>query len=288
MNPILTVIEEKYPQLSAMQKKIADYILANDKKAAFLNSIELAEAIGVSNPTIIRFAVSLGFSGFPQFQETLQKVIQNKLSSLERLDYLKEDTKEEWAGNVFQLELQNIMAAYQILPHDKITDAVNLLNTAAFIYIAGLQISSTIANFAEYSLKKVRKNIRNISAYTMDDDDSLRENYRNSCALVIALPRYPRKTLHILKQLYEMDMPVVLITDSEVFPYLHYAKIHLFTAFKYVSFIDPIAVPVCLINSLILGLANANLAETSQNLNKFEDYVVREEVYFNNNGGDEK
>lgn len=284
MNTILTKIRENDEQFSSSQKKIADFILANYKQAAFLNSLELSETIGVSNPTIIRFATLLGFPGFPQFQEALQKLIQHRLSSLERLDYLKENANNHLEGSVFQTEMQNLMTAYERLEPDKIAEAARLLSSAEQIYVVGRQISATLAQFAAYSLGKIRPNVRNLSDWTMDDYHALKRASRSACALVIALPRYPQKTLHILKTLHEQKIPIVLITDSDMFPYLGYAQTTIFTSFKYISFIDPIATPICLLNSIIIGVAHHNQEETSHNLNTFEQYVNDEEVYYRNGG----
>ena len=64
-NEILKKIEENYNSFSKRQKLIADYILNNYDKAAFLTAAKLGNAVGVSESTVVRFATELGYKGYP-------------------------------------------------------------------------------------------------------------------------------------------------------------------------------------------------------------------------------
>ena len=77
----LESLMEKAPKLSKSQKKIFDFLINNYDKSAFMTAARLGEAAGVSESTVVRFAVEIGFSGYPAFQQALKKIIQNKLTS---------------------------------------------------------------------------------------------------------------------------------------------------------------------------------------------------------------
>ena len=62
---LLDKIEKAYPKFSKGQKKIANYILKNYEKAAFMTAASLSENTGVSCSTVVRFAVELGYDGYP-------------------------------------------------------------------------------------------------------------------------------------------------------------------------------------------------------------------------------
>ena len=64
---LLNIIRKKREGLSKGQKKIADYVLNNYEKAAFLTALELGNEAGVSESTVVRFASALGLSGYPEF-----------------------------------------------------------------------------------------------------------------------------------------------------------------------------------------------------------------------------
>lgn len=66
---LMRLIQVKFPKLSKGQKLIAEYILKNYDKAAFMTAAKLGNNVGVSESTVVRFATELGFSGYPKLQK---------------------------------------------------------------------------------------------------------------------------------------------------------------------------------------------------------------------------
>ena len=83
---LLRAIEEGMPSFSKGQKMIASYILEHYEKAAYLTASRLGALVGVSESTVVRFAIELGYDGYPAFQQSLQKIIRNKLTSFQRME----------------------------------------------------------------------------------------------------------------------------------------------------------------------------------------------------------
>ncbi|MDR1928195.1 MAG: N-acetylmannosamine kinase, partial [Oscillospiraceae bacterium] len=83
--PFLNRIEQNYTRLSKGHKKIADYILREYDKAAFLTAAALGEAVGVSESTVVRFATENGYKGYPDLQKFLQEMVRSRLTSVQRL-----------------------------------------------------------------------------------------------------------------------------------------------------------------------------------------------------------
>ena len=86
MNDLLKNIKELYPTFSKGQKKIADYILSDYDKAAFMTAAKLGQAVGTSESTVVRFASELGFEGYIDFQDNLQEIIKGRLTTLQRIE----------------------------------------------------------------------------------------------------------------------------------------------------------------------------------------------------------
>ena len=85
-NELLQKIDEKYPRLSKGQKKLADYIRQEYDKAAFLTAAKMGEVVGVSESTVVRFAMTLGYKGYPEFQKALEELVRTKLNSIQRME----------------------------------------------------------------------------------------------------------------------------------------------------------------------------------------------------------
>ena len=72
--------------MSKGQKLLATYITDNYDKAVFLTAAKMGETVGVSESTVVRFATSLGYKGYPEFQKALEELVRNKLNSIQRME----------------------------------------------------------------------------------------------------------------------------------------------------------------------------------------------------------
>ena len=90
---LMRLIQVKFPKLSKGQKLIAEYILKNYDKAAFMTAAKLGNNVGVSESTVVRFATELGFSGYPKLQKALQELIKNNFvyKKMYELEGIKQD-----------------------------------------------------------------------------------------------------------------------------------------------------------------------------------------------------
>ena len=69
-----------YSTLSKGQKKIANAVLNDYDKVAYLTAAKLGDLVGVSESTVVRFADELGFEGYSQFQFAVQELVRIKLT----------------------------------------------------------------------------------------------------------------------------------------------------------------------------------------------------------------
>mgnify|MGYP002540720019 CR=1 FL=1 len=72
-NELLNRINNHYSAMSKGQKLLATYITDNYDKAVFLTAAKMGETVGVSESTVVRFATSLGYKGYPEFQKALEE-----------------------------------------------------------------------------------------------------------------------------------------------------------------------------------------------------------------------
>ena len=92
-NELILRIEEKYAKMSKGQRRLADYVCKNYDKAVFLTAAKLGETVGVSESTVVRFAIQLGYKGYPGFQKALEELVRkSELVKLEQCNALVMDT----------------------------------------------------------------------------------------------------------------------------------------------------------------------------------------------------
>ena len=79
-------INQQYSKMSKGQKLLANYITDYYDKAAFYTANKLGKVVGVSESTVVRFAMFLGYKGYPEFQEALADMVTNRLNDAEPKD----------------------------------------------------------------------------------------------------------------------------------------------------------------------------------------------------------
>ena len=74
MQNLLDRVNDSFSGLSKRQKLIADYIINHYDKAAYMTASKLGETVGVSESTVVRFAVEIGYEGYPELQRGISTV----------------------------------------------------------------------------------------------------------------------------------------------------------------------------------------------------------------------
>ena len=92
---VLQTIRSRTDSFSRGQKRIADYILMNYDKAAFMTAGHLGRKAQVSESTVVRFASQLGYDGYPNMQRALQELVRGKLTSLQRIQVSRDQMQEQ-------------------------------------------------------------------------------------------------------------------------------------------------------------------------------------------------
>ena len=108
---ILAMIQNRMGDFSKGQKLIANYILEFYDKAAFMTASRMGRTVGVSESTVVRFAVELGYDGYPAMQKALQEMILNKLTSVQRIEVANDRFgDQDVLGTVLQQDIDKIRA----------------------------------------------------------------------------------------------------------------------------------------------------------------------------------
>ena len=106
---ILSNLKQDMSGFSKGQKRIAQYILESYDKAAFMTANKLAQNVGVSESTVVRFAVDLGFDGYPSMQKAMQEMVLNRLTSVQRIEVANDRMKDQDViSTVFHADIEKL------------------------------------------------------------------------------------------------------------------------------------------------------------------------------------
>ncbi len=276
---ILTAIENKYHGLSKRQKMIAAYIIKNYDKAAFMTAAVLGEASGVSESTVVRFATTMGFTGYPEMQKQIQEAVKRKMTTVQRMNLMAELSSKEIVDKVLKTDMRNIRNTRELLDPEVLTEAIECLENSECIYVIGYRSSAPLAQFLVYYLNYIFHNVRLVSASASDIYAQLMHAKKKDTVLAIAFPRYATQTIDGMRFAKQKGVRTISITDNEMSPLFAISDISILTRTESPSFVDSLVAPMSIINALVVMAALRNREQLEISFETVEKIWEDKDVY---------
>lgn len=282
-NDIITRMNEKFSGMSKGHKAIAAYIFDHYDQAVFMTAARLGDTVGVSESTVVRFAMALGYDGYPEFQKTLEEWVKNKFNKVQRIGArYGGSSQSEILTDVLNSDMDKISETLQNLDPAAFETALNIILNAKTIYIVGIRSCEPLADFLSFYLNMIRGNVcllRTTSVSEMfeqmiriDEEDAI---------IGISFPRYSMRTLKAMEFANDRNAKVITITDSVHSPMNLYSSCNLIARSDMVSIVDSLVAPLSVINALVVALCLKRPEEVRKNLETLEDVWSNYQVYLN-------
>lgn len=202
-------------RLTPTQRRIAHSLVRRAADAPFLSSVELAELAGVSQPSVTRFAVALGFDGYPALRKHLREVAPAE----------GEPDTTEPAYNEYQqavlAEIENLRQLAGLLADTgPVERAGRLLAGSRPLPVLGLRAASSQARGFGYFAAKVHPDVRVLDegGSMLHDRIDAARRAGASALMCFALPRHPREVVDALGYAREQGLTTVTVADSAFAP----------------------------------------------------------------------
>ncbi|MFQ4949337.1 N-acetylmannosamine kinase [Clostridioides difficile] len=277
---LISNIQSQYTRLSKGQKLIAQYILNNYDKVAFMTACKLGETVGVSESTVVRFANALGYSGYPKLQAALQELIKNKLTTVQRVE-MAHDYSDDFAilNKVLKSDIDNIRYTLEEIDERAFKEASNKLLRARKIYILGMRSSFVVAQYLGFYLDIILDNVHIIR---MDMGDAFEQIVRineEDVIVAISFPRYSKKSYQIVNYAKEKGAHVISLTDSLFAPVASLADNTLLVKSNMASFVDSLVPALSISNALAISVGMKEKEDIKQHFDDLEQIWKRYSVY---------
>ena len=185
-------------RLSKSHRRIAEYILQHYDKAVFMTAAKLGEMVNVSESTVVRFAVALGYEGYPELQQALQELVRHRLTATQRFEMSSDISQEEVLSTVLKADMQNIRSTIDGIDNAAFLRAVQVISGARRIYILGLRSAAPLAQFAGYYLHYIFDDVRVVAAGSTDVFEAISRIEASDVLLGISFPRYSSRTIEAM------------------------------------------------------------------------------------------
>ena len=278
---LLKNMELRFSEFSKGQKNIASYLLEHYEKAAYMTAAKLGALVGVSESTVVRFAIELGFDGYPELQRALQELVRTRLTSFERIevsDALIGD--KEILDQVLLSDIEKLRKTLESVDREAFDRAVDRIISARRIYILGVRSSATLAGFLHYQLQMVFDNLTLVQ--TTSGNEMLEQIMRigeGDVMIAISFPRYSKRIIKAVDFAVSKGANVIALTDSKESPIAQNASQLLTASSDMASFVDSLVAPLSIINAIIAAVARKKKEELTTRLRTLEQIWDEYDVY---------
>ena len=283
---ILRIIDENMDGFSKGQRQIARYLLAHYDKAAYMTAAKLGSEVSVSESTVVRFVMELGYAGYPEFQKALQELIRTKLTSFQRMEVTNHLIGDgDVLEKVLMANVDNIRHTMDGISRSAFHDAVNAIVKARTIYVIGVRSSSMLASFLSYSLQMIFDNVRLIETTAGSEIFQQMLGIGEGDVIVaISFPRYSKRVIKAVEFARRAGADVISLTDSNESPIAASAQQVLIAQSDMASYVDSLVAPLSIINALVVAVSRAREDEVRERLRKLESIWDEYDVYDKNQG----
>lgn len=278
---LLSMMEAKMPSFSKGQRAISRYIIDNYEKAAYMTAARLGSISGVSESTVVRFAIELGFEGYPEMQRALQELTRTKLNSVQRMEVTNTLIgNSDVLDKVLTSDMDKIRKTLEEIDKTAFYEAIDKIVAAKNIYIIGVRSSSALAGFLNYNFRMIFDNVRLIQ--TTSGSEMFEQIMRigeGDVMIAISFPRYSKRSINAVSFARAHGANVVAITDSAQSPIAAHANQLLTACSDMASFVDSLVAPLSIINAMIVALARKKKDELTVRLHELEQIWDEYDVY---------
>jgi DNA-binding MurR/RpiR family transcriptional regulator len=266
------IIGENYKQLTKSEKRIANYLRKNQEESAFLAAGEIADRLGLSEATLVRFARSLGFSSYPAMRTVLQEAFRRRVTHSTRLRGRLEDLRQ--GGDIFERlvvsEMDYLTQALETVDRKALQKTVELMRTCERIFVFGVGPSVSLADLMEIRLRRFGRQIIPLTTAGREMLEPLMLMKANDLLFMICFFDISPAQNLVLNYANEVNCPVIILTDTLGSIIGEKADIVLAARRGPMAEFHSLVVPMTIINTILLALANEDKDQVMENLDKLD------------------
>lgn len=249
------ILRDRFDTFSRSQKAIARYIIDHLEETGYLSAEELARKGNTSSSTVVRFAQSLGFSGYPDLQKaardeyrlgagTRQVVHDDQLHLAVEEDFLTRSLKTD------MLSLEETLAKNTL---STFTDAVDALATAGQVLVIGMHEAAVLARHAGYVFELLGLPTKVVTDGSEENVARLSRMGGEDVLLAIGFRRAHPLTLSFVTKARSQGVTTLVITDNSLSELADKGKVTLYADIDSTFFAHSLVGPLSLISALAAG-----------------------------------
>ena len=257
---IVERVREGLDDFSAAERRVAHQLLADYPLAGLQSATDLARAVGVSPPSVLRLVGRLGFGSYLDFQRSLRGELAAQLSSplaKQPAVRVRRAGAQPVPADFAEALLHNLQETFANLPKGEFDGVVRLLADPRLrIHLIGGRFTDALALYLSVQLRILRPGVSHFQEQESNWHDQLLDMGKRDVLLVFDIRRYQTSLQRLAQAAAARQVQVVLLTDQWLSPIVRVAT-HVLSA--------RVAVPsVWDSSTALMALSESLLAEVSR------------------------
>ncbi len=267
---LIKKINDKIFKLSKSHKKIANFILKSGDKAVYLTAAKLGEQVGVSESTIIRFAMELGYDCYQSFQDALEEIVKTESPATKRIGATMEvinKSKKHILTSVLEKDIKKIEKTIDLKQNEAFDTFIEKMLEGKRVFILGNRSSTALANYFSFYLNFMLEEVYLINSTNGSEifEQAIKIK-EEDVFIVISFPRYSKDTIKTLKYVKGTGATILSITDRKDSPIAKNSHTSLVAKTDMLSLIDSLTAPLSVINAILVAIS---LKDTEKVISRF-------------------
>lgn len=280
MHELRQRIKARTPSLTASQKRIANFIVANPQKFALSSIRQLEEELHTSKSTIVRLAQALGYNGFHELKSLFLTKIRHATEPIPR--YKSFLASSEGDLNFLKLmvdeTLQNIDDSFSKFDEESYKKAIAMLEKANHVYIIGKGLSSHVAQISAYLFTRISIKSSSLTHGGLSFTEQIITLGPDDLILAFSFPPYSSETFDAVQYAHERKLKIISITDHVTNKVVQFSDVSLEVKVDSVTISNSIMSVLVLIYSIVTQIGYDRKNETLQAIEAIEQ-LRKEKTY---------
>lgn len=273
--------------LTRTDAEIAEYILAHLSTIGFQTSTTMAEEIGVSDTSVIRFIRKLGFKGYADFRSEMNARTARQIDRAQPdltpgekyLRTLEHLGSSSLISDVSQYTLNNLQKSYAQLDQGTVEQIVDILLSSDRKYIAGFRGTACCAQYMASKLLFLTPHVVPILHADATAVENLLDITERDCLFLYSFPRYSEIARPLMEIAWESGAKVILMTDRRTSPLANKADVVVTAQVDGLGFTNSYVAPLSLSEVILLSVSGRRDVTDSKRFNRIDSVMDREKLY---------
>lgn len=260
---VIRLIHDRYDSMSKSYQKIAVFLTQNPNEVAVLSVTAIAEKCGIHASSFVRYAQSLGYTGFKELQAIFQRRLSTAAPGFDaRIKALETElgTKGDHSdlGFLKDLVLRDLASLQGLLEQtsaEQIAKAADMLEAADTVYLLGQLRSAPVVDLLRYMLTMLGKRTVILDASGGLATHMAKVARPQDLLFAVSFRFYATEVVNIVEETAKRGVPIVAISDSTLSPLAKSAQVLFAIPEHEYTFSRSLAAPMCLAQALTVALA---------------------------------